>query len=243
MHMSKLRPGRAPPLSRGRWCAPGRRLSSGRHLPLSCGQSLRPRWNNPSTGGTFTRRHRRFTAFTHHPGQLAVAPKPEGHPASRRSSPRPRPPDGTTAASASTSGFAPRSYPRRTPRRRQAIAHWPGYYATGLSRASNGASHLNSCTLTSHVVARGLQRDHLDARRLSAGGPARGSRAHPGLHRPHGAAPGAGPGRMRGAGAHHPGVLRHVDRGHPLMDPLVLFVVDHLRSPATAATSCAWPVG
>ena len=43
LHMSKLRPGRAPPLSRGRWCAPGRRLSSARHLPLSCGQSLRPR--------------------------------------------------------------------------------------------------------------------------------------------------------------------------------------------------------
>src|SRR5262249_54378023 len=84
------------------------------------------------------------------PGQLAVAPEPEDHPASRRSSPRPRPPDGTTAASASTSGSAPRSYPRRTPRRRQAIAHWPGYYTTGLSRASNGASHLNSCTLTPH---------------------------------------------------------------------------------------------
>jgi hypothetical protein len=72
--MSKLRPGRAPPLSRGRWCAPGRRLSSGRHLPLSCGQSLRPRWNNPSAGGTFTRRHRRFTAFTHHPGATGSRP-------------------------------------------------------------------------------------------------------------------------------------------------------------------------
>ena len=74
LHMSKLRPGRAPPLSRGRWCAPGRRLSSGRHLPLSCGQSLRPRWNNPSAGGTFTRRHRRFTAFTHHPGATGSRP-------------------------------------------------------------------------------------------------------------------------------------------------------------------------
>ena len=75
LHMSKLRPGRAPPLSRGRWCAPGRRLSSGRHLPLSCGQSLRPRWNNPSAGGTFTRRHRRFTAFTHHPGATGSRPR------------------------------------------------------------------------------------------------------------------------------------------------------------------------
>ena len=32
------------------------------------------------------------------------------------------------------------------------------------------------------------------------------------------------------AGAHHPGVLRHVDRGDPVMDPLVFLVVDHLRS-------------
>jgi hypothetical protein len=156
LHMNEPRPGRAPSLSRGRWCAPGRRLSSGRHPPLFHGQSLRPRWNIPSAGGTFTRRHRRFTAFTHHPGRLAGVPGPEGHPASRRSSPRPRPPDGTQAASASTPGFAPRDYPRRTPRRRQAIAHWPGYCTTGLSRASNGASHSHSCTLTSHVVAGGL---------------------------------------------------------------------------------------
>jgi len=58
----------APPsLSRGRWCAPGRRLPSGRHPPLFHGQSLRPRWNIPSAGGTFTRRQREFTLFTHHP--------------------------------------------------------------------------------------------------------------------------------------------------------------------------------
>jgi len=47
---------------------------------------------------------------------------------------------------------------------------------------------------------------------------------------PHGAAPGTGPGRMRGTGAHHPRILRHIDRGDPLMDPLVLLVVDYLRS-------------
>jgi hypothetical protein len=51
LHMSKTRPGRAPPLPRGRWCAPDRRLSSGRHLPLSSGQSLRPRLNIPIGGG------------------------------------------------------------------------------------------------------------------------------------------------------------------------------------------------
>jgi hypothetical protein len=61
LRMSKPRPGRAPPLPRGRWCAPGRRLSSGRHPPLCCGQSLRPRWNIPSAGVTFTRRHQGFT--------------------------------------------------------------------------------------------------------------------------------------------------------------------------------------
>ena len=155
LHMSKLRPGRAPPLSRGRWCAPGRRLSS-------AGTCRSPAASPYGPAGTTHRRgalSRDVIEGSPHspitPGQLAVAPKPEGHPASRRSSPRPRPPDGTTAASASTSGFAPRSYPRRTPRRRQAIAHWPGYYATGLSRASNGASHLNSCTLTSHIIPSG----------------------------------------------------------------------------------------
>ena len=35
---------------------------------------------------------------------------------------------------------------------------------------------------------------------------------------------------MRGAGAHHPGVFRHVDRGDLLVDPLVLLVIDYLRS-------------
>jgi hypothetical protein len=58
---------------------------------------------------------------------------------------------------------------------------------------------------------------------MAGGITARGSAAHPpirGLDRPHGTAPGAGPGRMRGTGAHHPGVFRHVDRGDPVMDPL-----------------------
>ena len=67
LRMSKTRPGRALSLSRGRWCVPGRRLPSGRHLPLFHGQSLRPRWTIPSAGGTFTRRQREFTLFTHHP--------------------------------------------------------------------------------------------------------------------------------------------------------------------------------
>jgi hypothetical protein len=69
LRMIKLRPGRAPALPRGRWCAPDRRLSSGRHLPLYRGQSLRPRWNIPPAGVTFTRRHHRFTHVRpSHPG-------------------------------------------------------------------------------------------------------------------------------------------------------------------------------
>src|SRR5207237_9303342 len=95
------------------------------------------------------------------PQRLDAATEPGSTAASRRSSPRLRPPDGTRTASALTPGFAPRSYPRRTPRRRQAIAHWPGYCTYGISRTSGSASHLNSCTLTSHVVRRGLHRDHL----------------------------------------------------------------------------------
>ncbi len=159
MRMIKLRPGRAPALSRGRCCAPDRRLSSGRHLPLYRGQSLRPRWNIPPAGVTFTRRHHRFTHVRpSHPGWPAATRGPESLTASRRSSPRPRPPGGTRTASALTPGFAPRSYPQRTPRRRQAIAHWPGYYTLDhISRPSNGASHLHSCTLTSHPAVGGLQ--------------------------------------------------------------------------------------
>ena len=57
------------------------------------------------------------------PRRPDAAPEPGSAIASRRSSPRPQLPDGTGAASASTPGFAPRGYPRRTPRRRQAIAH------------------------------------------------------------------------------------------------------------------------
>src|SRR6476620_9131946 len=55
------------------------------------------------------------------PRRPDAAPGPESETASRRSSPRPRPPDGTAAASASTPGFPPRSHPQSTPGRRQAL--------------------------------------------------------------------------------------------------------------------------
>jgi hypothetical protein len=126
LHMSKLRPGRTPPLPRGRWCAPGQRLSSGRHPPLCRGQSLRPRCNIPSAGVTFTRRHQGFTCVRPSPQTAGCRPGPGSILASRRSSPRLRPPDGTGAPWALTPGFAPRSHPRRTPRRRQAMRTGPG---------------------------------------------------------------------------------------------------------------------
>jgi hypothetical protein len=53
------------------------------------------------------------------PRRPAAASEPESVPASRRSSPRPRSPDGTRTASAFTPGSAPHSYPQSTPRRRQ----------------------------------------------------------------------------------------------------------------------------
>ena len=70
------------------------------------------------------------------PRRPDAAPGPESETASRRSSPRPRPPDGTAAASASTPGFTPRGHPQSTPGRRQAFAHWPGYYTFAISRTS-----------------------------------------------------------------------------------------------------------
>ena len=92
------------------------------------------------------------------PGRPDAVPEPGSAFASRRSSPRLRPPDGTGTASASTPGFAPRSCPQSTPRRRQALAHWPEYYTYGINRTSKRCLLLHSCTLTSHIVAGGL--DH-----------------------------------------------------------------------------------
>ena len=53
------------------------------------------------------------------PRRPDAAPEPGSALTSRRSSPGPQPPDGTGTASASTPGFAPRSRPQSTPRRRQ----------------------------------------------------------------------------------------------------------------------------
>ena len=122
LRMNKIRPGRAPPLPRGRWCAPGRQLSL-RPAPAAS-RAASPygpadtshRRGSPSRGVIGGSLRSPIT-----PRWLAATPEPESETASRRSSPRPRPPDGTAAASASTPGFAPRGHPRSTPGRRQAL--------------------------------------------------------------------------------------------------------------------------
>ena len=46
-----------------------------------------------------------------------------------------------------------------------------------------------------------------------------------------------GPGLIRHPGAHHPGRLGHIDRGDPLVNALVLLVLDLLRFLHSQATS------
>src|SRR5205823_13673686 len=135
--------------------------------------------------------------------RLAASPEPGPPAGSRRSSPRPPPPDGTRPASAFTPGFAPRSYPRRTPERRQALAHWPGYYTLDISRTSKRCLPLDSSTLTSHVVRRRLERDHLDLVAAQVIGQL-SHRVHRRGHRPHLRAAPPRPGLIGHPGAHHP---------------------------------------
>jgi hypothetical protein len=124
-----------------------------------------PRWNIPSAGVTFTRRHQGFTHVRPSPPGGWLPPQGRKRLRFRRSSPRLPPPNGTAAASASTPGFAPRGYPQSTPRRRQAIAHWPEYYTFDISRTSKRCLPLHSCTLRSHVVASGLHHRTRDSLR------------------------------------------------------------------------------
>ena len=156
LRMSKTRPGRAPPLPRGRWCAPDRRLSSGRHLPLFQRPVPTAPLEHPIGGG-----HLHEASSGVH-SRSPITPTAAGCRPRGREAPRfppvfssPAAPGWNRAASASTPGFAPRGHPRRTPRRRRAIAHWPGYYTVDLSRPPRRLP-LHSCTLTSHIVAGGL---------------------------------------------------------------------------------------
>ena len=147
-------------------------------------------------------------------------PEPGSALASRRSSPRPQPPDGTGTASAWTPGFAPCSHPQSTPRRRQALTHWPGYYTYGINRTSKRCLPLHSCTLMSHVIRRGLDGDLLDPQLHQLTGQV-ADRAGGGLHVPHLA---DSPVLTRGPHAHHSGCLGHVDGAYPFHHQLVIGV-------------------
>ena len=119
-HTHEMRPGRVPPVSRGRRCSPGRQKIPGRRLPLSSGQPLHPACNNPSAklthnetsnGGSLT--------FTRPVCPLPVTPGMEqgsfGFPPS----------------------FAPRRCQRRTSRAGPGHRALTWSYATGIGRTSD----------------------------------------------------------------------------------------------------------
>ena len=106
--MRQIRPGWVPSEPRGRWCAPARPNPSGRHLPPCNGRPLSPAGASHRAGVPMTRRHRGFTCV--HPSGL----------------PQPVTPGWNRNPWAFPSGFAPRSYPRRTPRRGRSSRTGPG---------------------------------------------------------------------------------------------------------------------
>jgi hypothetical protein len=104
-HASETRPGWAPSIPRGRRCSHGRLIFSGRRLPHSNGLALLPRCHLPPTRGSDSRGIIKGSlAFTRPVFSLPVAPGRIGSPW------------------ASSLSFPPRSYPRRTSGRRQALS-------------------------------------------------------------------------------------------------------------------------
>src|SRR2546430_12196962 len=91
----------------GRWCPPDQPYLSGRRLPFPNGQPYTP-LEHPTGGATDNEAYEDSLAFTRPAFSSPVVPGWNGN------------------ASAFTLGFAPRSYPRRTPERRRSIGHWTG---------------------------------------------------------------------------------------------------------------------
>jgi len=100
-----MRPGWAPSIPRGRRCSHGWLIFSGRRLPRSSGLALIPRCRLPPTRGSGSRGIIKGSlAFARPVFSLPVAPGRIGSPW------------------ASSLSSAPRSYPRRTSGRRQALS-------------------------------------------------------------------------------------------------------------------------
>jgi hypothetical protein len=121
----EMRPGWVPPLPRGRRCPPDQRSLSDRRLPLPNGQPYTPL--KPPTGGAADNgAYEDSLAFTRPVFPSPVAPGWNG------------------SASAFTLGFAPRSYPRRTPGRGRSHGHWTGSHPLPTSNRRDHSSRATS---------------------------------------------------------------------------------------------------
>ena len=69
-----MRPGRVPPVSRGRRCSPGRQEIPGRRLPLRCGQPLHPAYTTHPARLTHNETSTEVHAFTRPVCPLPVTP-------------------------------------------------------------------------------------------------------------------------------------------------------------------------
>jgi len=160
LHMSKDATGQGAPLTPGtavRSPAGDYPPAGTRRFPAA--SPYGPAGTSHRRGSPSRGRHQGFTHVRPSPRSGWMPPQSRGSTAaSRRSSPRLRPPDGTRTASASTPGLRTPAVTRDARRGGDGPSRTgPGTAPTAISRTSGSASHLNSCTLTSHI-ADGSQR-------------------------------------------------------------------------------------
>ena len=123
----------------GRRCPPDQRSLSDRRLPLPNGQPYTPL--KPPTGGAADNgAYEDSLAFTRPVFPSPVAPGWNG------------------SASAFTLGFAPRSYPRRTPGRGRSHGHWTGSHPLPTSNRRDHSSRATSCRTAAPSFTRPLRR-------------------------------------------------------------------------------------
>ena len=103
----QIRPGWVPSVPRGRWCAPARPDPPGRHPPPHSGRPLSPA-EHPIGGSANDEASTRVHANSPVRSSPACDPRMEREPLGL------------------SPGFAPRGYPRRTPRRGRSLRTGPG---------------------------------------------------------------------------------------------------------------------
>jgi hypothetical protein len=122
--MHEIRPGWVPSVPRGRWCAPGRPNSPGRHPPPSSSRPLFSRLPHPTGGSANDEASSRIHL------RSPVRPSPACDPQAERGPLGPSP------------GFAPRGYPRRTPGRGRSLRTGPGATSsTSIDPPSTNSTH------------------------------------------------------------------------------------------------------